>query len=239
MRGLGGLGRQRLVVEGFGGDRVQRQRELVAPAELEAGLGQGVVAFGRAGVPLGQVGGVRGDLVGDHPGLHVVLVRQAQVLLGRDVAEHRGAVAGDLGGADGGGDVVIARSDVGDQRAERVERGSVAQFLLALHVLAHQVEGDVPGAFDHDLHVVLPRAPGQLGQRVQLGELGGVVGIGNRTRAQPVAQGEGHVVLREDLAELVEVRVQEVLPVVGQAPAGHDGPAARDDAGHAIGVSGT
>ena len=146
MRRLGRLRGQRLVVERLGRHRVQRERELVPPAELEPRLGQGVVPFVRARVALGEVGGVRGDLVGDHAGLHVVLVGQAQVLLGRDVAEHGGAVAGDLGGADGRGDVVIARGNVGDQRAERVERGALAEFLLALHVLPDQVERDVARA---------------------------------------------------------------------------------------------
>ena len=49
---------------------------------------------------LGQVGRVRGDLVGDDAGLHVVAVRQAQVFLRRDVAEHRRAVPADHRRAD-------------------------------------------------------------------------------------------------------------------------------------------
>lgn len=80
MRRLGRLGRQRLVVQGGRRRRVQRQVELVVPAELKAGLGEGVVAEPRAGVTFGQVGGVGGDLVGDDAGLDVVAVGQAQVL---------------------------------------------------------------------------------------------------------------------------------------------------------------
>ena len=71
--------------------RVQDQVELVAPAELEAGAGQASSRILGAGVPLGEVGGVGGDLVGDHACLDVFAVGQAEVLLGRDVAEHRGA----------------------------------------------------------------------------------------------------------------------------------------------------
>jgi hypothetical protein len=52
-------------------------------------------------VALGEVGGVGGDLVGDDALLHVVAVGQAEVLLGRDVAEHRRAEAADHRGADG------------------------------------------------------------------------------------------------------------------------------------------
>src|SRR3972149_936709 len=55
--------------------RVEAEAELVFPAEFEACLGQRVVAYLRAGMPLGEIGGVRGDLVGDDAFLHIVLVR--------------------------------------------------------------------------------------------------------------------------------------------------------------------
>jgi hypothetical protein len=45
-----------------------------------------------------------------------------------------------------------------------------------------------PGTFDHDLDVVGPGPFGQLGQGVEFGELGGVIGIGDGSRAQPVAE---------------------------------------------------
>ena len=75
MRDLGAFGRQRLVVVGPRRDRIERQVELILPAELEARLAERVVPRLRARVPLGQIGGVRGDLVGDDAGLHVVAVR--------------------------------------------------------------------------------------------------------------------------------------------------------------------
>jgi hypothetical protein len=53
-----------------------------------------------AGVALGEVGGVGGDLVGDHALLDVLAVGQAEVLLGRDVAEHRRADGADHRRAD-------------------------------------------------------------------------------------------------------------------------------------------
>ena len=64
---------------------------------------------------LGEVGGVGGELVGDDAFLDVVLVGQAEVFLGRHVAEHRRAVPADHRGADAAGDVVVARGDVGGQ----------------------------------------------------------------------------------------------------------------------------
>src|SRR5712691_3369091 len=49
---------------------------------------------------------------------------------------------------------------------------------------------------DHDLAVVLPRDRRQLAERVQLGELGLVVGVRGRARAQAVAKRERDVVRR-------------------------------------------
>ena len=68
---------------------------------------------------------------------------------------------------------------------------------------------------------------------LQLGELRLVVRVGDRPRPQAVAEREGHVVGAHDLADLAEVRVEEVLLVVRQAPLRHDRAAARHDAGHA------
>ncbi len=109
VRGLGRLGGQRLVVELARGVRVERQRELVVPPELEPRRGQRVVALLGARMPLGQVGGVRGDLVGDHAVLDVLAVGQPEVLLRGDVAQHRGAGLGDDRRADRRGDVVVGR----------------------------------------------------------------------------------------------------------------------------------
>src|SRR5450830_986788 len=67
---------------------------------------------------LGQVGGVRGNLVGDDAVLDVHLVGQAQMFLRCDVAQHRCAVPADLRGADAGSDVVVTRRDVGGQGSQ-------------------------------------------------------------------------------------------------------------------------
>src|SRR3546814_18991051 len=96
---------------------------------------------------LGQVGRVRGDLVGHDPVAHVLAVGQAQVLLGRHVTEHGGAVPADHRRADRGGDVVVARRDVGVQRAEGVERRLAAFGPLLVHVFLDSLTWHVAGAF--------------------------------------------------------------------------------------------
>jgi len=58
VRGLGPVLRQGLVVEGTGFGRVEREIELVLPAEFEAGLAQRVVAELGGGMAFGEVGGV-------------------------------------------------------------------------------------------------------------------------------------------------------------------------------------
>ncbi len=72
---LGPLGRQGLVVELAGGLGIEREVELVLPAELEARLRQRVVPGPRSRMALGEVGGVGRDLVGDDAVLDVLLVR--------------------------------------------------------------------------------------------------------------------------------------------------------------------
>ena len=90
------------------------------------------------------------------------------------------------------------------------------------------------GAFDHDLHVVLPGFLGQLAQSFQFGELGFVAGVGDAAGAQAVAQREADVVLLENLDDVVEALVEEILFVVVGHPLGEDRAAAADDAGDAL-----
>jgi hypothetical protein len=167
---------------------IEAEVELVVPAEFEARLGQRVIADLRAGVALGEVGGVGGQLVGDDADLDVVLVGQAEVFLGRHVTEHGGAVPADHRGADAAGDVVVAWRDVGGQGAKGVERGFAALIQLQVHVLLDHVHRHMAGAFDHHLNVVLPGDLGQFAEGLQFAELGFVVGVVDRAGTQAVAE---------------------------------------------------
>src|SRR5439155_25963161 len=105
----------------------------------------------RAGMALGEVGGVRGDFVGDDAFSDVLFVGKAEMFFGRDVTEHGGAVPADHGGANRAGDVIVTGRDVGGEWAQGVERRFVAPGELLLHILLDHVHGDVTGAFVHDL----------------------------------------------------------------------------------------
>ena len=88
MRGLRAFGGKSFVVELTRGFRIQRKIELIFPSKFKPRFADGVVAVLRAGMAFGQIGGVRGDLVGDHAIFDVLLVRQTEMFFRRDVAKH-------------------------------------------------------------------------------------------------------------------------------------------------------
>jgi len=61
--------------------RVQRQVELILPAEVVAGLAQRIVTHLRARVSLREVSRMSRDLIGHHTHTHILFVRQGEVLL--------------------------------------------------------------------------------------------------------------------------------------------------------------
>ena len=172
---------------------------------------------------------MRGDLVGDDAGFHVVAVGQAEVFLRGHVTEHRAAEPPDHRGPDAAGDVVVAGGHVGGQGSERVEGRFVAPLQLLVHVLLDHVHGHMARALVHHLHAHFPRAVGQAALRFEFGELRLIVGVGNGTWAQPVSDGKADVIGRHDFADLVPVRVEEVFLVVGQTPFRENGTAPADD----------
>ena len=216
-------------------NRIKAKVELILPPELEAGLTQRVIAELGAGVALGKVGGVSGNLVGDHTVLHILFVRESEMLLGGYVAEHGTAIPADHSGADAAGDVVVAWGDVGGEGAERVERGLVAPLELLGHVLFDHVHRDMARTLVHDLDPFGPGSLGELALNLEFAELGLVVGIGHGTGTEAVADGEADVVGGHDVADIIPVRVEEILLVMGETPLRHDGATAADDAGHALG----
>ncbi len=82
---------------------------------------------------------------------------------------------------------------------------------------------------------MLPGNFGEFAQRLKFAELGFVVGIPDRTGAQAIAKGEGHVIGLHDFADVFEMRIQEVFLVVRETPLGKNRAATRDNPGHAAG----
>src|ERR1044072_4745928 len=96
MRELRSFLRQGLVVELLCLVRVEAEIELVLPAEFETRFRKCVVSDLRARMPLGEVGGMCSDLVRHDTVLHVVLVRQSEVFLGRHITQHGRTIPTDI-----------------------------------------------------------------------------------------------------------------------------------------------
>ena len=76
---------------------------------------------------------------------------------------------------------------------------------------------------------MLPGFRGQFAQHFQFGELRFVAGIRDATRPQSVAKRKAHVVLLENLADVVKILVQEILLFVMLHPVRHQRAAAAHD----------
>ena len=92
----------------------------------------------------------------------------------------------------------------------------------------------MPGTFDHHLHIVLPGLLRQLAEHLEFGELGGVAGIGDGAGAETVTERKLTSCFLKILRILVEALVEEIFPLVGGHPSGHERAAAADDAGDAV-----
>jgi hypothetical protein len=81
----------------------------------------------------------------------------------------------------------------------------------------------------------MPGNLGELAEGLEFGELGAVVGVGDRPRTEAVAERERNVVVAHQVADRLEMGVEEVLLMMRQTPSGQDRATARDDTGHPVG----
>src|SRR5713101_6359872 len=176
-----------------------------------------------------------GDLVGDDTVFYVLLIRQSEMLFGWDVAEHRCAVPANHRRANRRRDVVVSRRNVGHERAQRVEGSFIAVFVFQFHLLLDLVHRYVAGAFDHDLDIMFPGNFREFAEGFEFGKLGFVAGVGDAAGTQAIAEREADIILRENLADVLEAFVEKILLVVVGHPLREDSPAATDDACNALG----
>ena len=209
--------------------RVERQVKLVFPAEFITCFAQCIVTHLCSGMPFCQVGGMGGYLIGDDTYTHILLIGQCQMLFGGDITEHGRTQPTYLCRADGRRNMVVTRCDVRHDGAERIERRIVAFFYLALHILLNLVHGHVAGTFDESLHILVPSTLHKLAHRVEFCKLRFIVGIVRRPRTQSVSQRDGHIILCQNIANVIKVFVKETLAVMHQAPFAHDAAATAHD----------
>ena len=68
--------------------RIERQVELIFPAELVTGFAQGIVAYLCSRMPFGKVGSMSGNLISDNPYTYVFFIRQGKMLFRSDITKH-------------------------------------------------------------------------------------------------------------------------------------------------------
>ncbi len=209
--------------------RVERALELRLPIECAARLGHFQIPVRGAFQTARHVAGVRGDFVGDHAFVHLLGVGQAQMFRRRHIAQERRPVCRRGGRPNGGNDMVVPRGDIDDHGSQDVKRRPVAEFLLLFHVHLHLVEGNMPRTLHHDLHARRTRPAHKFSQNGQFPELCRVARIRQTARTQSVPQRNRHVVLAQNLANLIPARVKRVFRLVVLHPLRHDRPAAGDD----------
>ena len=215
------------------GDGIETKIELVLPTKFKAGLGYRVVAILRAGMTLREVGCMGRNLVGDHAVLNVFFIRQSEMLLRRDVAEHRATIPSDHRRTDSACDVVVARSDIRRERPERVKWSLMAPFKLLRHVFLNHVHGHVTRTLVHDLHPLGPSAISEFPLHLQFPKLRLVVSVSDRAGPQPISNTEAYVVGRHDVTDVIPMRVEEIFFVMREAPLCHNATATRNNTRHA------
>ena len=87
--------------------------------------------------------------------LYIFYVWKRQMLCRRHIAEERSAVHSSHGAAYSGGDMIVAHSDISNERPQHVERSSHADSLLHLHVCCYLIERNMSGTLYHNLYVCL------------------------------------------------------------------------------------
>src|SRR5262249_54920716 len=102
--------------------------------------------------------------------------------------EHRRAMPADQRCADCRGDVVVARSDVDDQRSQSVERSAVTKFDFLVDLLLDLVQRDMSRTLDHHLHIALPGFLREFAQGLEFCKLRFIAGVGDAAWPQTVAE---------------------------------------------------
>ena len=155
-----------------------------------------------------------GILVSDDPFANIFPIWESLVFFWGDVTEHRAAIPTDHRRSYPTGQVIVSWRYVGGQRAEGVEWSAMAPFNLFLHILLNKVHGNVTRSFVHDLTALFPGTGSEFSLDLQFGQLGIVVGICNRSGAEPVTDRKADIVSGADITDIVPMGIEKILLVV-------------------------
>ena len=118
MRDFGTFCRQGFIVKFPRRIRIKGQIELIFPPEFKPGFAQCIIAVLRTGMSFGQIGRMGGNFVGDNAVFTSFLLGKPKMFFWRYIAQHGRTKPANHGRANGGGNVVITRSNVRRQRAQ-------------------------------------------------------------------------------------------------------------------------
>ena len=113
--------------------------------------------------------------------------------------------------ADSRRDVIVSRRNVRDERSQHVERRTLADRLLKLHIRRDLVHRDMARSLDHNLNVPVPRPLHELAEPEKLSDLTGVRRVRKAPRTARVAETDRHVIFAADIENLIEILVERVL----------------------------
>ncbi len=109
----------------------------------------------------------------------------------------------------------------------------MTQQALLLHVHFDLIQRHMSRTFDHHLYILFPGPFGQRTQNAQFGKLRSIGGIMQATRAQTIAQRQGHVIAGADFQQTVKMGKEWIFLLMIQHPLRHQSPATGDNFGDA------
>ncbi len=181
------------------------------PIQLPPRIRHPIVLIHGAPHTLGNVCRMGGNLRRHDALLHILEIRQRQMLRRCHIAEEGRAICRCNGTTDGCGNVIIARCNVGHQRPQGIERRTLTDGLLDLHIGSNLVHGHMSRSLDHHLHISVPCTLGQLAERHQLLNLADICGIGQAAGTAGITERNGYIVFPTDLQNLIKVRQEGIL----------------------------
>ena len=190
---------------------VDRAFPLLFPVERAACISHLVVNVARVRDMLCDIRSVSRNTRGDDALLNIINVWQRKMLRRGNVAKECCARRCCDSSADRRGDVVIPGRDVRNQRSENVERRTLADGLLYLHIRFYLVKRNVSRSLDHNLNVLCPRALCKLTKAYKLFYLANVACICKAARTAGITQRDSHIILAADVKYLVKILVERVF----------------------------
>ena len=126
--------------------------------------------------------------------------------------------------------MIVGWGNVGNERAEGVEWSTMTFFNLAFHIFLNLMHWHMTRTFDKCLYILSPSTLYEFAHSIELGKLCCIVGIIGRTRTQAIAQRNGNIIFSADVADVIEMFVEETLLLMHLAPLRDDAATTAHDA---------